>query len=176
MFLDHLNGHTTQLVNTSGRLILKTPPYNIAKMTSYVATGITLCVSILSYVGGVPTWKKMLLFSFICGTISLVMSLQRQIELCKASRQIETVLYFWKYRHVVHSKPISHPPRVKWETKTVEHKIRHRVYLSSSLTPSKDPADILLTTVPSYGPSISRIAGEVATYLGCESFDLNKKV
>ena len=176
MFLDHLNGHTTQLVNTSGRLILKTPPYNIAKITSYVATGITLCVSILSYVGGVPTWKKMLLFAFICGTISLVMSLQRQIELCKASRQIETVLYFWKYRHVVHSKLIPHPPRVKWETKTVEYKIRHRVYLSSSLTPSKDPADILLTTVPSYGPSISKIAEEIASYLGCESFDLNKKV
>ncbi len=176
MFLDHLNGHTTQLVNTSGRLILKTPPYNLAKMTSYVATGLTFCISILSYVGGVPTWKEMLFSSFICGTISSVMSLQMQIELCKESRQIETVLYFWNYRHVVHSKLIPHPPRVKWETKTVDHKIRHRVYLSSSLTPSKDPADILLTTVPSYGPSISKIAEEIASYLGCESFDLNKKV
>ena len=75
MFLDHLNGHTTQLVNTSGRLILKTPPYNIAKMTSYVATVLTFCVSILSYVGGVPTWKNMLLFSFICGTIIKIMKL-----------------------------------------------------------------------------------------------------
>ena len=36
----------------------------------------------------------MLFYSFICGTISLVMSLQMQIELCKESRQIETVLYF----------------------------------------------------------------------------------
>ena len=176
MFLDHLNGHTTQLVNTSGRLILKTPPYKIAKITSYVATGIILCVSILSYVGGVPTWKGMLSSSFICGTISLVMFLQKQIELCKESRQIETVLYFWKYRLVVHSKLIPHPPRVKWESKSIDHKIRHRVYLSSSLTPSKDPADVLLTTVPSYGPSISKIAEEIATYLGCESFDLNKKV
>jgi len=176
MFLDHLNGHTTQVEQSSGRLILKTPPYSFAKITSYVATGITLCVSISSYVGGVPTWKGMLFSSFICGTISLVMSLQMQIELCKESRQIETVLYFWNYRQVVHSKLIPHPPRVKWETKSVDHKIRHRVYLSSSLTPSKDPADVLLTTVPSYGPSVSRIAQEIATYLGCESFNLNKKV
>ena len=104
------------------------------------------------------------------------MSLQMQIELCKASRQIETVLYFWNYRQVVHSKLIPHPPRVKWEIKTVDRKIRHRVYLSSSLTPSKDHVDVLLTTVPSYGLSISKIAEEIATYLGCESFDLNKKV
>ena len=55
------------------------------------------------------------------------------------------------------------------------HKIRHRVYLSSSLTPSKDPADVLLTTVPSYGPSISRIAEEIATYLGCASFELEQE-
>ena len=176
MFLDHLNGHTTQVEQRYGRLILKTPPYSLAKITSYVATGITLYVSISSYVGGVPTWKGMLFSFFICGTISLVMSLQMQIELCKESRQIETVLYFWKYRLVVHSKLIPHPPRVKWESKTIEHKIRHRVYLSSSLTPSKDPADVLLTTVPSYGPSISKIAEEIATYLGCASFDLNKKV
>ena len=149
-----MNGHTTQVEQMSGRLILKTPPYSLARITSYVATGITLCVSISSYVGGVPTWKGMLFSFFICGTISLVMSLQMQIELCKASRQIETVLYFWNYRQVVHSKLIPHPPRVKWETKTVDHKTRRRVYLSSSLTPTKDPADVLLTTVPSYGPSI----------------------
>ena len=176
MFLDHLNGHTTQVEQRSGRLILKTPPYSLAKITSYVATGIALYFSILSYVGGVPTWKGMLFSFFICGTISLVMSLQMQIELCKESRQIETVLYFWNYRQVIHSKLIPHPPRVKWESKTIEHKIRHRVYLSSSLTPSKDPADVLLTTVPSYGPSIFKIAEEIATYLGCEAFNLNKKV
>jgi hypothetical protein len=76
----------------------------------------------------------------------------------------------------VYSKLIPHPPRIKWETKTIEHRIRRRVYISSSLTPSQDPADVLLTTVPSYGPSVSRIAEEIATYLGCESFDLNKKV
>ena len=94
MFLDHLNGHTTQVKQKSGRLISKTPFYKTAKITSYVATGITLCVPPFSYVG----------------------------------------------------------------------------------IPSKDRADVLLTTVPSYGSSISEIAEKIATYLECESFDLNKKL